>query len=148
MNPVRHLSVIFCDDIRREIGGKHTYAGVYGASIDVEEFPLRLATFAVATTVQMPAGDLLSELELAFHVIPDGAEPVAIGSVPIDLSGLALEAAAGRPELDFVAQNVMASFAGIEFTAPSTFQVTVKMDGGVKHTRQIRVRQVGALKQD
>jgi hypothetical protein len=54
----RHLSVIFCDDVRQEINGKLTLVGCYGAEMLVTEFPLMLpklcVTMSAETTVSNP----------------------------------------------------------------------------------------------
>ncbi|MFC0677491.1 DUF6941 family protein [Lysobacter korlensis] len=144
MTRTRRLSVVFCDDIRVEVGGKHSYIGVYGTTIDSREFPLKFASFAVAITIEMPVSDPLTSLEVEFEIVSDDGATTLIGKSPVDLSGLNAEAAHASG-MEFVAQNVMATFGGITFQQPSTFRVAVRMDDGVAHTRQIRIRQVDGV---
>ncbi len=43
---------IFCDDIREEAGGKHSFMGTYGGLMIIHvPFPATLVTFAVAVTI-------------------------------------------------------------------------------------------------
>ena len=42
MSITRHLEVIFCDDIREEVGNKISYMGVYSADLTVPVLPIVL----------------------------------------------------------------------------------------------------------
>jgi hypothetical protein len=41
----RHIQTVFCDDIRHEVGGKHSYIGVYSGKLFVPTFPATLSTY-------------------------------------------------------------------------------------------------------
>ncbi|WP_133170146.1 hypothetical protein [Kumtagia ephedrae] len=46
---------IFCDDIRSEIGGKHTFVGVYGANLIITQSkPVILPSVSIAATLVVP----------------------------------------------------------------------------------------------
>jgi hypothetical protein len=50
--PDVHGYTIFCDDIREEVGGKHSLMGAYGGLMIINvPFPVTLPTFAFAVTV-------------------------------------------------------------------------------------------------
>ncbi|MEI8393661.1 MAG: hypothetical protein WCF85_02920 [Rhodospirillaceae bacterium] len=51
---------IFCDDIREEIGNKHSFMGVYSGQLVINRYPCLLQTFAVHVWI---AFDDLSELD-------------------------------------------------------------------------------------
>jgi hypothetical protein len=46
----RWLSVIYCDDIRFEMGNKHSFMGVYGPLLFVPQVPVILPKLCVAIT--------------------------------------------------------------------------------------------------
>jgi hypothetical protein len=50
----RHLSVIYADDLRQELGGKITIVGVYQTQMLVEAFPIVLPKLAVLVTAVTP----------------------------------------------------------------------------------------------
>ena len=47
----RHIQVIFCDDIRHEVGNKVSYMGVYNGQLFVPQFPTFLPKLVVVTSV-------------------------------------------------------------------------------------------------
>lgn len=51
MSAVKHLTAIFCDDIRREEGNKLSYMGVYGGDLLVPSFPAVLPKLCIAMRV-------------------------------------------------------------------------------------------------
>lgn len=71
---IKPVSVLFCDEVRREDNGKHILIGVYQASILVTRFP---ATLALAMHVSFEAqqlGDISLELELRGPLGASGIE--------------------------------------------------------------------------
>lgn len=47
----RHLEVIFCDDIRSEVGNKSSYMGIYTRELTIPSAPLLLAKLCIAVQV-------------------------------------------------------------------------------------------------
>src|ERR1700685_3740105 len=43
--------VLFCDDVRQELGDKRTFVGVYGPELHVPAFPALIPKFYVVTTL-------------------------------------------------------------------------------------------------
>lgn len=60
----RHLEVIYCDDIREEVGNKFSYIGVYGAELKVTGAPHTLSKLCVAVRLVTTAEDPVSSLEI------------------------------------------------------------------------------------
>lgn len=59
-----HLEVIYCDDIRQEVGNKNSYMGVYAGDLFVEAFPVTLPKFCIQANVYMPAAKPAEQLRL------------------------------------------------------------------------------------
>ena len=47
MSEVKVSTVLFCDDVRQEVGDKFSLLGVYQDAIVIQRVPIRLPTFAV-----------------------------------------------------------------------------------------------------
>ena len=50
----RHVSSIFCDDIRHELGNKQSYMGVYFGSMQLPNFPIILPRLCITLAIQTP----------------------------------------------------------------------------------------------
>jgi len=62
MSLSRSVSTIYCDDIRREVGEKVSFMGVYGSSLIVTEFPATLPKLCIIISVITPANKPFEEL--------------------------------------------------------------------------------------
>ncbi|MBK5931102.1 DUF6941 family protein [Halochromatium salexigens] len=51
------LEVIFCDDVRQEIGNKQSFIGVYSGDLLIEHVPVVLPRLCVVATLTLPPGD-------------------------------------------------------------------------------------------
>lgn len=51
------LEVIFCDDVRQEIGNKQSFIGVYSGDLLIEHMPVVLPRLCVVATLTLPPGD-------------------------------------------------------------------------------------------
>lgn len=64
--------VIFCDDIRDEVGGKQSYIGIYrGILLSSSDFPLVLPKLGLAITVRWPNDELVEDFELRIYLPGD-----------------------------------------------------------------------------
>ncbi|MFD3301947.1 DUF6941 family protein [Aquipseudomonas alcaligenes] len=61
----RHASVIYCDDIRYEIGGKVTYVGTYGDAMFLKEFPATIPKLWISIRVVTPSQEPFKEIRVA-----------------------------------------------------------------------------------
>jgi hypothetical protein len=66
-------SVIFCDDIREEIGGKVSYMGIYGDEMMISEpAPIMLPKFCIATRIRLPRTSPEARLKVVVLKDQDG----------------------------------------------------------------------------
>lgn len=54
---------IFCDDVRREVGNKSSYMGVYQTQLKIPESPWFIPKLCCVVNVRMPVTQLVSVLE-------------------------------------------------------------------------------------
>jgi len=50
----RYVSVVYCDDIRTEVGNKHSYIGIYQDDLLVPQMPIVLSKLCVVLTIVTP----------------------------------------------------------------------------------------------
>ncbi|HSH72816.1 MAG TPA: hypothetical protein VK974_07140 [Methylophilaceae bacterium] len=60
----RYAHAIFCDDIRYEIGNKHSLIGIYNGEMIAPEFPLLLPKLCVHTLIATPIDQRFSSLSV------------------------------------------------------------------------------------
>ena len=60
----RTVNTIYCDDIRREVGNKMSYMGVYTSKLLVPEFPAILPKLSIIIEVRTSMSEPFEELEL------------------------------------------------------------------------------------
>jgi hypothetical protein len=54
MNENRSLTSIFCDDVRQEIGNKHSLMGIYGLDLFVDQIPAILPKLCIVIIISTP----------------------------------------------------------------------------------------------
>jgi hypothetical protein len=60
----RTLSVIYCDDIRNEVGNKQSWMGIYSGDLVVQQMPAVMPKLCIAATVSSPSDQPLKRLRL------------------------------------------------------------------------------------
>ena len=67
MKRAKSITVIICDDVREEIGGKRSFMGIYGDTIIVQEIPRLLPQLHVVFLVEEikePFSDIRLEIKM------------------------------------------------------------------------------------
>ena len=60
----RFVSVIYCDDIRNEVGNKQSFMGIYRSALYVVDFPAVLARLCVVINIQTSADEPFKSLRI------------------------------------------------------------------------------------
>lgn len=60
----RHLEVIYCDDVRQEVGNKLSYMGVYTGELNIPTAPLMLPKLCIAIKAVCDSKDPFEALEI------------------------------------------------------------------------------------
>lgn len=86
MSITRHLEVIFCDDIREEVGNKLSFMGVYSADLTVPMVPIVLNKLCIVVRAIADNSDPFQALKVSiFH---DGEDTELITTGQIALPGV------------------------------------------------------------
>jgi len=78
----RHIEVIYCDDIREEVGNKVSYMGIYSKDLFVPVAPVVLPKLCIAVKVVTDMTDPFRELEVRILKGEDEVELLTTGPIP------------------------------------------------------------------
>lgn len=128
----------FCDDIREEVGGKHSFIGSYaGLMIIHVPFPVALPTFALAVTIMQKRKVFDPNLRLWVFLPGDSeSEPSIQGKFTEVLQGKVVDAASSQLETLHPATQDSAILPEDRYVALSAHmrfsQLILKEPGAVK----------------
>ena len=86
MSMTRHLEVIFCDDIREEVGNKLSVMGVYSADLTVPVLPIVLNKLCVVVRAITNNSDPFESLTVSVFQGDDSAELITTGQIALPVS--------------------------------------------------------------
>lgn len=90
----RHVEVIYCDDIREELGGKISLMGVYTGDMIVSTIPLTLPKLCIVVTAMTDVSNPFQSLNARVEKGEDGVVLVSTGN--IDVPSLQKKASGGE----------------------------------------------------
>ena len=61
---MRYLEVIYCDDVRQEVGNKQSLIGVYPGDLYLEALPAVLPKLCMVATLVIPAAECFESLRI------------------------------------------------------------------------------------
>jgi hypothetical protein len=82
MTIVRHMTSIFCDDVRMEQGNKLSYMGIYNGRLQLPGFPVVLPKLCVVMSVHCP-GSAEPPTSLTFNLFKDD---ILLHEIPMEFS--------------------------------------------------------------
>ena len=134
-NADRFVHVVFCDDIRHEVGNKVSFMGCYQREMLVPVTPLILARLCIFVTVSTPVARPFKSLTLRVHL---GANEVAIIEMP---SEDVTQSLAPVQEGDTrIMANLGLTLASLVLTEPSEIRVLVTTEEGDIQGQQLRIK--------
>jgi len=81
MSITRHLEVIFCDDIREELGNKLSFMGVYSADMTVPVVPIILNKLCIVVRAITENYDRFESLKVSVFQGDDNVELISTGQI-------------------------------------------------------------------
>ncbi len=73
-NVSRHLEVIYCDDIRSEVGNKFSYMGIYTRELNIPSVPLLLPKLCIVVKVVSDINDPIESVVVRVVMLKDNKE--------------------------------------------------------------------------
>lgn len=136
----RHIDVIYCDDIRHEVGNKLSFIGIYTGEMLVQSFPATLPKLCLYVSVSTPSDRPFQQLR--FSILKDDEalleleipqEEVAAAQSRARDSG---DPAAESPRLTAQVELVAMPLA---FSGPAKIRVRVATESEELKGRALRV---------
>lgn len=87
-NGSRHLEVIYCDDIRNEVGNKFSFMGIYTRELTIPNAPLFLPKLCIVVKAVTDVDDPFESLEVRVVKIKDGEETKLLSTGPLTMPPL------------------------------------------------------------
>lgn len=73
-NVSRHLEVIYCDDIRSEVGNKFSYMGIYTRELNIPSVPLLLPKLCIVVKVVSDINDPIESVVVRVVMLKENKE--------------------------------------------------------------------------
>lgn len=82
----RQVEVIYCDDIRQELGHKNSIMGVYGSDLIVNKFPFTIQKLCLSVRVLTPINEPFISLEIfVYQGTEDDKQIELIATGPLEM---------------------------------------------------------------
>lgn len=121
----RFLHVIWCDDVRQEVGNKPSFMGVYTAGINVPALPVMLDRLALYVWAYTPKERPYKDVTLSVQR-DDGTVFATISTSPVD-DGDLISPRDDRPDATKQVMMVGVGLAGVQIAKESKY-LTVKLE--------------------
>ncbi len=83
----RYLEMLYCDDIREEVGSKASYMGVYSGELVVPTAPVVLPKLCVVAKASTDVDDPFERIELRIYSVKGNKETELLATGPIPIPG-------------------------------------------------------------
>ncbi len=109
----RHMWAVVCDDVRSEVGNKHSYIGVFSGDIIVPSFPTTLSKLCAIMNVRTVTDDPLTKL--IFRILQDEAELVRV-EIPPEQLDVVMKQKSDEPQ--YATVSAVCQFSPLTFSNP------------------------------
>lgn len=118
----RRIEVIYCDDVRMELGGKLSFMGVYRSELFASGFPIVLSKFCIHMSAFTPIADPFQEL--IFRILKDDD---ILAEIPVheDKLKAIAQAAPEDDEEGITIIRVGINFVPLELNGPCKLRIRV-----------------------
>jgi len=125
----RHLEILFCDDVRHEVGGKLSFIGVYSGGLLVPKFPITLPKLCVSFKVVTPASEPLRSLTVSVLKDDETLQEMTVAEDELSgASGLTEDLPEDQRRDRFQMTQFLLVFSPIRFEKPCTLKVRAQTE--------------------
>lgn len=147
---MRYLEVIYCDDVRQEVGNKQSLMGVYPGDLYLEALPAVLPKLCIVATLVIPAAECFESLRIkamqgehylfASGDIPPPDDEVSPGALSAD-DGLDKDAMDNREDEDpMLRLSLVLVLSPFQVDEETLLRVVAELDGVPVSSRGLRIR--------
>ncbi|ENO90436.1 hypothetical protein [Thauera linaloolentis] len=142
----RHIEIVYCDDIRTELGNKHSLMGVYLGDMFIDVMPVVLPKLCAWVNVVTPLERPFSRLRVrVFHndaAIIDSGELTKDGGQLEFGDGLD-DSIKGEDGQHFMAVNFVFALSPFAIDSESSLVVVAETEDGDMKSRRLRIKKGG-----
>jgi hypothetical protein len=128
----------FCDDIRREIGGKYSMMGIYGDELIADKLPIVLPKFCIQIRAVTPVEKVFTRL--LFRVFINENQLAQADFAEDELAKLSATLSAKFPDAKRHSVISIMQFSPLVITEPSRIRVEAQTEDEVIEGSYIYVR--------
>jgi hypothetical protein len=131
---------IFCDDIRREVGGKMTLVGIYRSEMVIHaDLPIVLPKLGLAILVQSPIDRPLDRLKLLIYMPGDTESPSVTAELVAPQAFLRFRETAEDKDA-WITLNTELVLSPVEVKQEGYIRARVETEGEIIRIGSLRVR--------
>lgn len=127
------LEVVFCDDIRTEMGNKTSLMGVYPVEMMVERLPVTLPKFCVWVNLVVPVEDAPEQISVRLMQ----EERIILDTGKLGMSEAMQEV---RPVSGVFAASFSFALSPFQIDGPTWLQVVAECNGETLTSRKLSIR--------
>ena len=138
---MRYLEVIYCDDVRQEVGNKQSLIGVYPGDLYLEALPAVLPRLCMVATLVLPAAECYESLRIKAmqgeHCLFESGDIPPPGDVVIE------GAQAGDNDWDeepMMRLSLVLVLSPFQVDEEIALRVVAELDGKALSSRPLRIR--------
>lgn len=137
----RHAHCIFCDDIRQEVGHKHTYVGVYNGELYLPMAPIVLAKLCVSSFATAQASEPIKALSMRVEVDEQNIGQVDVPAEELTkLTAAATSRGTQNDPVESYSVGVNTMYVPFGVHGPCTVKVTMIIDGVEHIAGKLRIK--------
>ena len=133
----RLISVIYCDDVRHEEGGKKSFMGIYQGKLLANTFPCVLPRFCTVVTVSTPLENPFEKFSVRLML---GEKEQAKAEMPDEVIRKACEAIASDGQESVIVLQAILEMGNLTLNDGDTLRVFVATEAGELRTPGLAVR--------
>lgn len=138
----RHVEVIYCDDIREEVGGKVSYMGIYQGDMYIPSLPTLLPKLCIAVNIVTSISNPFRKLSVKVEKGMEGEELLSTGDM--DLSNLTTprkdENEDPGNENAFLIMRMAFVLSPFQVEKPTILRILVETEHGTIRGRALRIK--------
>lgn len=123
----RYAHVLYCDDIRTEVGNKLSFVGIYQGTLVSSEIPALLAKLCVVLTLSTPKTRLFEQVTVVGSFNDQEAFRMELGKP--DLEAIISQAPSPSPDTKGYQLVLLATLSPFQVEKPGKLTIDITADG-------------------
>lgn len=124
---MRFAHVVYCDDIRQEIGAKTSLIGLYNGQLGVPEYPCALPKLCIVVSVSTPKEQMFGDLSLTGSY--SGAEIFKMEMGKDQIQSIVEQAPKPQEEGKYFMVQLMVILSPLQLEKPGKLKLDLLADG-------------------